>query len=168
MNVDGTFPTRLTNIPGGVLDPVWSPDGTKIAFVTNRHGNAEIEMMTSDGATIVRLTTNNALDGSPVWSADSSKIAFVSGRDGNDEIYVMDYFGQVQTRVTANSAWDDAPAWSPDGTRLAFRSLRSGFGNWEIYTTNSDGTGLVEKLTNAIGVDAVSYTHLTLPTNREV
>ena len=76
MNADGTNPIRLTNNGGFDEDPSFSPDGSKIAFVSDRDsGNAEIYVMNADGSNITRLT-NSGVDFEPSFSPDGSKIAF--------------------------------------------------------------------------------------------
>ena len=56
MNADGTGESQLTNHPGGDFQAVWSPDGTQIAFASNRDGNNEIYIMDADGSNQVRIT----------------------------------------------------------------------------------------------------------------
>ena len=137
MDADGGNQTRLTNSDRSDADPAWSPDGTQIAFTTERDTDtipiAEVYVMDADGGNQTRLTNNDATDGVPAWSPDGTRIAFTSNRDGKDnlEIYVMDADGGNQTRLTNNDAWDAIPAWSPDGTQIAFESERDG--NFEIY-----------------------------------
>ena len=65
MNADGTAQTRLTNNAAIDDGPAWSPDGTKIAFTSNRDGNDEIYVMNADGTGQTRLTNNAADDSSP-------------------------------------------------------------------------------------------------------
>jgi Tol biopolymer transport system component len=103
MNADGRGgQTRLTDNDVADFDPTWSPDGTKIAFASERDGswpgdNSEIYVMNADGSGLTRLTNNDGFDASPSWSPDGKKIAFVSDRafqdspqdDRNYEIYVM-------------------------------------------------------------------------------
>ncbi|HYP41182.1 MAG TPA: right-handed parallel beta-helix repeat-containing protein, partial [Chloroflexia bacterium] len=110
----------------------------RIAFRTDRDGNAEIYVMNQDGTGQTRLTNTLAVDSQPSWSPNGLKIAFMSDRDGNQEIYVMDQDGTNQTRITNNSTDDRLPAWSPDGFKIAFVSLRDG--SEEIYTMDADGT----------------------------
>lgn len=145
MNPDGSDVTNLTNSPSYDFNSTWSPDGSQIAFTTDRDGNAEIYVMDQFGGNLINLTNNLASDGHPAWSSDGSKIAFRSDRNGNDEIYVMNFDGTGQTRLTNNAAVDNLPAWSPDGTKIAFSSSRSG--TYDIYSMNANGTGL-KRLTN--------------------
>src|SRR5262249_7886288 len=71
---------RLTNNPAADEMPRWSPDGSKIAFQSNRDGKYEIYVMDVDGANVKRLTNNQANDTDPAWSPDGKKIAFQSDR----------------------------------------------------------------------------------------
>ena len=138
---DGSNLTRLTNSPADDSLPRWSPDGTKIAYHSERGGNSDIYVMNAaDGSNEVRLTNNLAWDSFPSWSPDGTKIAFESGRDGNQEIYVMNAAdGSSQTRLTFNDVQDTGSSWSPDGTKIAFASLKDG--NPEIYVMNAaDGS----------------------------
>jgi dipeptidyl aminopeptidase/acylaminoacyl peptidase len=139
MNADGSGVTRLTTNRGSDAIPTWSPDGTKIAFQSDRDGNFEIYVMNPDGTGVARLTNNAASDGGPEWSPDGSKIAFTSQRDGDAEVYVMNADGSGQTNVTDNPADDLLGAWSPDGTKIVFQSRRDDF-NGDIFVMNADGS----------------------------
>ena len=79
--------------------PAWSPDGTRIAFWTNRDGNDEIYAMNANGTGPVNLSNNPFFDVDPAWSPDGTLIAFRSGRTGNDEVYVMTSGGAGQTNL---------------------------------------------------------------------
>jgi Tol biopolymer transport system component len=119
--------------------PVWSPDGSLIAFTAFRGGHpGEIYVMRPDGTAQHDLTRDPAYDDLAAWSPDARKIAFTSNRDGDDEIYVMNADGSHQTRLTKTPGADYAPSWSPDGKRIAFWSTRDG--NSEIYTMGADGS----------------------------
>ena len=103
---DGERQTRLTDHGGSDTPPSWSPDGSRLVFVSDRDGNSEIYVMDVDGQNQTRLTDSDGWDVSPSWSPDGSRLAFVSDRDGNSEIYVMDADGQNQTRLTDGSPLD--------------------------------------------------------------
>lgn len=138
MNPNGSNQTRLTYNNANDHYPSWSPDGTKIVFVSDRDGNPEIYVINADGTNQTRLTNNSAGEFHPRWSPDGTEIAFVSNRDGNNEIYIMNPDGTGQTPLTNNPANDDSPFWSPDGTKIVFTSSRSGTKN--VYVMNADGT----------------------------
>ena len=147
---DGSGLSTLTSFPAQEYSrPIWSPDGTKIAFTSNRDAEPppqlgpipvpyftdtpefpgaaprpELYVMNADGTGQTRLTFNFFFDGNPTWSPDSEKIAFQSRTDGDHEIYVVNVDGTGLTKLTDNEYADVFPAWSPDGQFIAFSSNR--------------------------------------------
>ncbi len=121
VNIDGTGFTRLTNNSFKDFNPHFSPDGSKIVFVSARDGNDEIYTMNADGTNQTRLTNNTADDNDPRFSPDGSKIIFDSDSTGKTQIYTMDAAtGGNLTRLTNNTADDSDPVYSPDGSRIAY------------------------------------------------
>jgi TolB protein len=164
---DGTDiqPTSSDNRTNDGL-PAWSPDGTKIAFISNQSDKYEIWTMNSDGSGRKRLTDLKALSSMPRWSPDGSKIVFSSqitsaGGSRHVEIFVMNSDGTGLQQLTESApreavggqagghddaaeiaGWNSVPAWSPDGTKILFGSNREGDGVTPVlYTMNLDGSG---------------------------
>ena len=153
MNVDGSMwdARNLTNNPADDLFPVWSPDGSRIAFLSSRGGNrANIYVMNADGSGVRRLTTDSVFATSRYsWSPDGSRLAFAGGQT-TGHIFVVTADGSGLTRLTSDSAADGAPAWSPDGTKIAF--VRADGSYSRIYVMNADGLAVI-RLTNAGAAD---------------
>lgn len=139
MDIDRGLTFRLTDSPASEFHPDWSPDGERIAFVSERDGNREIYVMNADGSDMRRLTRHPAADTEPAWSPDGQRIAFVTERFGYTEIMVVEASGANLTRLTDNNRLDTNPAWSPDGQRIAFASDRDARWNANIYVMDADG-----------------------------
>lgn len=125
MNADGTGRERLIADPANDSAPAVSPDGSLIAFESDRDGNYEIYVAGVDGRSPRRLTHNPARDQAPAWSPDGRRIVFTSDRDhrAGADVYVMNADGTGVERLTSDLAhW--APQFSPDGGRIAVQVNR--------------------------------------------
>lgn len=141
VNTDGTGLVRLTTDPGNDRLPAWSPDGSKIVFLSDRTGVFQVWVMDADGGNPQQLTTDPApKDQVPDWSPDGTRIAYQSLATGGGDIYVMRADGTGQTRLTTDPALDLGPAWSPDGTQIAFLTERDLPTARNVYIMNADGS----------------------------
>ncbi len=150
MAADGSDVQRLTRHRGRDSAPVWSPDGSQIAFARDNMDpprNRSIYVMDSDGSNVQRLAEFTT-GGYTSWSPDGERIAFEAKFDGNWEIYVMESDGSNVQRIThtpVRDAGSFAPEWSPDGKKIVFDSNRDG--SFEVYVIDADGSN-VQRLTH--------------------
>jgi dipeptidyl aminopeptidase/acylaminoacyl peptidase len=121
---DGSWPTTLTNTPGGKTGFSWSPDGKQIAYA-NRGSIWAVSV--NDGAS--RRLTNaqpgagdprQATDRTPLWSPTGHWILFQSGRRGANSILVVSEDGNTTSFLTPPSEEASAASWSPDGNRIVY------------------------------------------------
>ena len=102
--------------------PQFSPDGTRIAFGSDRSGSSEIWVCDTAGANLVQLTSSGGLKGTPRWSPDGRRLAF----DGQWGIHVIDVDGGPSRRVASDTPDGVVPSWSRDGLWIYFASDRTG------------------------------------------
>lgn len=132
--------------------PQFSPDASRIAFVSDRSGSREIWVCDSDGRNPVQLTNfGGSHTGSPRWSPDGKQIVFDSRPAGLSSIYVINAAGGSARRLTGGNSEDVLPSWSRDGRWIYFGSRRSG--DWQIWRTTTTGDQ-IEQVTKNGGYEA--------------
>lgn len=167
MNADGTNVRALVTSPGAdERYPVFSADGSRLAFNSSRDGQYEIYVANADGSAPQRLTTNPGYDSAPSWAPDGTRIAFERGdaldADTTKDIWIMDASGANQTQLTFQAGVvDEGPAFSPDGTQIAFTSGRDG--NYEIYRMARDGSAQSRLTTLATKEESPDWQALAPP-----
>ena len=108
---DGSGLTRLA--PDSAVRTLrWSPDGSKLAFVSGAGGDNEVYVINPDGARRLNLTQNPADDSHVTWAPSGTRLAFQSDRTGNREIFEMDVDGTHVANLTNSPADDAELAWS--------------------------------------------------------
>ena len=155
MNADGTGQTRLTSDPaighGSKSNPVWSPDGGRIAYVES--GGVplnHIYVIDATPGSIPRQLTHGDLEMSPAWSPDGTRIAFVSRSAAGWSIHTINVDGTGEVSITPSAASYETPDWSPDGTKIIFAKFVGP--TTEIFVMNADGSGET-RLTNNTWTD---------------
>ena len=133
--------------------PVWSPDGTKLAFQSVNHsGNSpatEISVVNADGTGLLKLVNNvwDASPGSVSWSPNGSQIAYIgispspNVLDGIRAIHITNTDGSGTYRLPGSPSFLTSVDWSPDGTKFVYATDR------EIFVMNADGTGQTQLTT---------------------
>jgi len=130
------------------LNPTYSPDGSKVAFVSDMLSSLDIWVIGVDGSELRRLSDFSMDVRDPVWSPDGSRIAFSTSRGGNPDIWTIQLDGSNPVQLTTGPSDDDQPSWSPDGSLIAFVSGPTGTN--DLWTMTADGSN-PRKVTNLSG-----------------
>lgn len=145
MDPDGGSVTRLTTTAEREDFPVWSPDGTRLAFSAGPFDEQSIFVMNADGSGVTQLTDSPGRDYEPAWSPDGTQILFASDRGRTrafSQVYVMDADGSDETLLVSAPAAGSAhsPSWSPDGDRIAYAWTESGTIGDTMFVAAPDGS----------------------------
>lgn len=121
MNADGTGLAELTAAPGGdSFDPgyransyqdPWSPDGSMLAFVSQRDGNPEVYVASADGTGVVNVSSHPGADRFDGWSPDGSRLVFSSDRSGSWDVYIVHRDGTGLRSLTDSPATEWRAVW---------------------------------------------------------
>ena len=122
--------------------PHVSPDGARIAFLSDRSGSEEIWLCDTAGANLVQLTTSGGFFGTPRWSPDSLHLAFEGRVKGLPGIYVTSAEGGLPRQVTTDPSTAFLASWSSDGRWIYFASNRTG--RFEVWKVRADGGRAVQ------------------------
>ena len=166
VNADGSGMTSLSGSASNDAYPAWSPDGTRLAFVSGT--DRDVSLIRADGTERSVLLNTLGDDYAPAWSPDGSRLAFMNdmealyvvGADGSGMVKVE--IGQSRPGLSLTPPAspqphgdpavapdvpdlfafmpDQRPAWSPDGTKLLYADFDREHG-FEIWVVNADGSG---------------------------
>jgi serine/threonine protein kinase/Tol biopolymer transport system component len=160
INSDGSGLRRITDMPDGACQPAWSPDGSRLVFISPCERNAEIYQSSSlfiidaDGNNLTPLPTILGGDYDPAWAPDGKTIAFTSLRkDNRPQIYFYDLEEEEISALSDDIARDFQPSWSPDGLQLIFVTTRRG--PYQIWV--SEVGGRFQELFSRSGGDKNTY-----------
>lgn len=122
-------------------EPIWSPDGRRVAFARGYQNHLEIWVVERDGSGKTRLTRNRKLDEWPSWAPNSKRLV-VERHDSEESSYDTELFivkadGSGGRKLIDNDVDDVCPSWQPGGRRIAFYRRES----YDLYTIRANGKG---------------------------
>jgi TolB protein len=125
-DVDGYNAHTIANSPEPIISPAWSPDGSKLAYVSFEQKKPVVYVQNLADGKRRALANFRGSNSAPAWSPDSSKLAIVLSKDETSQIYLIDVNGGGLKRVSRGGALETEPVFSPDGKWLYFTSDRGG------------------------------------------
>lgn len=136
-DADGESPLTMISSKEPIISPAWSPDGSKIAYVSFEKKKPIIyvqSLMTGRRLVLASFKGNNS---APAWSPDGNKLAIVLTHAANSQVYTINADGTGLKQLTKSNAIDTEPTWSPDAKWIYFSSDRGG--RPQIYKVSSSG-----------------------------
>lgn len=137
-DADGYNPRTIAESPEPIMAPAWSPDGSKIAYVSFQSKRSEIFVQTLATGQRVSVSAYRGINGAPAFSPDGGSLAVTLSKDGSPDIYVLDLASRsITTRLTTGMSIDTEPNWSPDGKYIVYTSDQGG--KPQLYMIPSSG-----------------------------
>jgi TolB protein len=125
-DADGFNPQAVVGSPEPLLSPSWSPDGTRLAYVSFEKGNSAIYVQNVSTGQRELISSGKGINGAPSFSPDGRFMAMTLSYTGNPEIYVRDLTTGQKRQLTQHWSIDTEPVWSPDSESIYFTSDRGG------------------------------------------
>lgn len=137
-DADGYDPHTILESRQPLLSPAWSPDGSRLAYVSFEDRNSAIYLQDIRTGKREEVIAGPGINSSPAFSPDGERLAVTLSRDGNPEIYLYNLRSANLSRLTNHPAIDTEANWSPDGRSIVFTSDRGG--GPQIYRVGFDGS----------------------------
>lgn len=135
VDFDGNNPVQITHDQSISLSPAWSPEGSRIAYVSYKDGSPKVYLLDLLKGSRQLLSGSSGLNISPAWRPGTNEMALTLSKDGNPDIYLLSSEGKVIRKLVDDWGIDVSPAWSPDGKYLAYVSSQTG--NPQIYVLDT-------------------------------
>ena len=138
VNINGTLSSRVTNSKSIDISPTFSPDGSKMAFVSSRNGLPQLFLQDIASGQVKRLTFSGRYNTQPSWSPVGDKIVYTTWeKNGEINIFTINADGSGLMQLTQKCGENKSPSWSPDGQMIVFTSNRQG--KEKLYVMSSKG-----------------------------
>ena len=144
-DTDGYNPQTLLTSKEPIMSPVWSPDGSRVAYVSFESGLSAVFIHDIHKGTRENIASFKGINSAPAWSPNGKTIAMTLSKDGNPDIYIISLQTRALRRLTSHWSIDTEPAWMPDSQSLVFTSSRSG--KPQLYELTLDKGSRPKRLT---------------------
>lgn len=136
-DADGQNPQVMLRSKQSIISPAWSPDGSKIAYVSFEAEKPVVYVQTLANGKREAVANFKGNNSAPTWAPNGNQLAVVLSRDGISQIYTINADGSGLRRVMRSPLIDTEPVYTPDGGSLVFTSDRGG--NPQIYKVPVNG-----------------------------
>ena len=143
-DADGADPQTIVTSNEPLLSPKWSPDGTRLAYVSFEKKKPVVYVQSLATGQRVAVANFRGSNSSPAWSPDGRRLLVTLTKDGSSQIYLINADGGTPARIMTSPGIDTEAAFTPDGGSFVFTSDRGG--TPQIYRASISG-GNVERLT---------------------
>ncbi len=141
MDSSGNNLRQITNMEKGACQPDWSPDGSKLAFISpclqrsDKYPEASIYIINADGSGLQQMPgSSTAGDYDPDWSPDGKALAFTSLRTGKEHVFVIDLTSGKIEELSNTPQSEKNPAWDPSGKNIAVSRVSTSLQVWILPT----------------------------------
>jgi TolB protein len=138
----------MTSNSGIETEGQLSPDGTQLAYVSDKTGSPQIYLLDVNDDNTTRLTHTGGYNVTPTWSPNGKSIAFRGIRNKISSIYRIELSSKKERQITPNAIDAEDPTWSPDNSLIAFVGKR-GDSATKIYFALASGAKEYNRLTNS-------------------
>ena len=143
-DADGANPQSALRSREPIISPAWSPDGSRLAYVSFETGKPVVYVHTVATGARKAVANFRGSNSAPGWSPDGKTLAVTLTREGNSQVFLMNADGGNVRRLTTSSGIDTEPSFSPDGKSIYFTSDRGG--GPQVYRMPANG-GAAQRVT---------------------